>query len=212
MADFVLGNVNSLSKSLQGATTDYSTAMQMVDSVIALFHSARNSLNDADGTYAVWWGKTEIILKDYKVIPNMPRRTLRTNAVNPDAETPFEYFKCLIARPFLDNIIEYMELRFNHRSKALAAITLLIPRKLLQVNPAVEAFKDVLELHAQDLTGPVDFEVELKQWKAFWSLHASPSSSVEESIAHTTDLYLRNIGKLLRIFAVTPGIKIPVEF
>jgi len=91
------------------------------------------------------------------------RQTLRNNI---KARTPVAYFRRAIFHPFLDNLLEQINTRFNGRSEAALLGVLLIPANLQQLSESSQ--EKLIQHHSPDLPSPSSASQDLELWKCFW--------------------------------------------
>lgn len=91
------------------------------------------------------------------------RQTLRNNT---NARTPVAYFRRAIFLPFLDNLLEQINTRFNGLSEAALLGLLLIPANLQQLNESSQ--EKLIQHYSPDLPSPSSASRELELWKCFW--------------------------------------------
>jgi len=91
------------------------------------------------------------------------RQTLRNNT---NARTPVAHFRRTVFLPFLDNLLEQINTRFNGRSEAALLGVLLIPTNLQQLNESSQ--EKLIQRYYPDLPSPSSASQDLELWKCFW--------------------------------------------
>ena len=91
------------------------------------------------------------------------RQTLRNNT---NSRTPVAYFRRAIFLPFLDNLLEQINTRFNGLSEAALLGLPLIPANLQQlINESSQ--EKLIQHYCPDLPSPSSASQDLELWKCF---------------------------------------------
>jgi len=91
------------------------------------------------------------------------RQTLRNNI---NARTPVAYFRWAIVLPFLDNLLEQINTRFNGLSEVALLGLLLIPANLQQLKESSQ--EKLIQYYSPDLLSPSSTSQDLVLWKCLW--------------------------------------------
>ena len=132
-AKHLFGFTVGLSRSLQGSTLDVIEAYKHVNVVKEQLKGMRKNAKTAFASSV--YEKIKKMAKKANVKVSIPRtcgrQPLRNNT---NARTPAVYFRWAIFLPFLDNLLEQINTRFNGLSEAAWLGLLLIPANLQQLN------------------------------------------------------------------------------
>ena len=110
------------------------------------------------------------------------RQTHRNNVPDDSAEV---YYKRALAIPFIDNIIEQLENRFNKESRNCAELLLLAPSLTVtdEFDPAT-AYQSMLTWECH-LPSSVQLENELLRWKSFWKRRLQAGDDIPDNLLDT---------------------------
>jgi len=98
-------------------------------------------------------------------IPRVAARQMHRN--NLALETPIDYYRCSLTNPLLDRLIAEMEFRFTNLSLTASKLLFLVPSILCKQNEV--DLTEVLNQYADDLLNPDAVDMEIRNWKRFWS-------------------------------------------
>jgi len=101
--------------------------------------------------------KIKKMAKKANVKVSIPRTFGRQTLRNTNARTPVAYFRRAIFLPFLDNLLEQTNTRFNGRSEAALLGLLLIPANLQQLNESSQ--EKLIQHYSPDLPSQSSAEV-----------------------------------------------------
>ena len=164
-AKYLFGFTLGLSRSLQGSTLDVIEAYKHVNVVREELKGIRKNAKTAFASFV--YEKVIKMAKKANIKVCIPRtcgrQTLRNNT---NASTPVAYFRRAIFLPFLDNLLEQINIRFNGLSEAALLGLLLIPANLQKLNKSSE--EKLTQHYFPDLPYPSIRSQELQLWKCFW--------------------------------------------
>lgn len=163
-ANYVFGYTVGLSRALQGSTVDILNAY----SHIKVVRDQMKDLRRMAKTFADFvYQKMKIMAKKGNVKISKPRtcgrQTLRSNTAS---KTPASYFRRTVFIPFLDNLLQQIDTRFNGLTEAALLGLLLIP---VNVHKLDSPSKEKLIRHySPDLPSVSSASQEFDLWKRFW--------------------------------------------
>lgn len=191
----------NLSQSLQSKQQDLSKALTDISIVRQALEAHRDT---SDQSFKEIMNNVTMLASQVGVEISTPRTCGRqTMRINVDAKDPEEYYKISIFIPFLDNLIQQLHSRFDHRLKQIIALEGLIPFKFGIYDD--ESIFTAASVYENDFSVSMKscLKAELFIWKKQWESNNNPPKSAIESIQHCSDL-LPNIKTLLQLFATLP--------
>ena len=210
-----LGYVKDLTLSLQQRASDICKAYSEINNVRTSFLQVRRSID------LVHLARYKTAVSIGKAVgasdPAISRRCQKQkNRDNVPGESPEVYFRRSIGVPFLDVLINHLDVRFGAtQTKVLEDLRRILPSSVikfsndtrlatpLDVSFTTNWIDDMCFL--EDLPSPNDLLQEIHNWTNRWMRHESPlpdNPADALHYAHTT-LY-PNINRLLRIFCTLP--------
>ena len=200
---------------MQQRASDICKAYSEINNVRTSLSQVRESI---DLVHLAWYKTAVSIGKAVGAShPAIPRRCQKQkNRDNVPGESSEVYFRRSIAVPFLDVLINHLEVRLGAtQTKVLEDLRRILPSSVIKFSndtrlatPLDVSFTnnwmdDMCFL--EDLPSPTDFPQEIHNWTNRWRRHESPlpdNPADALHYAHTT-LYL-NIDCLFRIFCTLP--------
>ena len=181
---FTLEPVKPLTVKLQQRNQDVYKAYKHVDETIEYIKSQRVTV---DSSFKRWFERAHTLLQsvgvDEMTVPRrVGRQTHRNNIPGDSAEV---YYKRALAIPFIDNVIEQLENRFNKESRNCAELLLLAPSLTVtdEFNPAT-AYQSMLTWECH-LPSSVQLENELLRWKSFWKRRLQAGDDIPDNLLDT---------------------------
>lgn len=157
----LFGFTIGLSRSLQGSTLDVIKAYTVKDQLADIGKHAKTVF--AHSVHE----KIQKMAKKADVKFTIPRtcgsKTLRNNT---NAKTPVAYFCRTLFVPFLDNLLQQMNTRFNALSQAPLLGLLLINSNLQRFDKCSQ--EKPIQHYSTNLPSPSSVSQELKLWRRFW--------------------------------------------
>ena len=102
------------------------------------------------------------------IIPSMPRIATRQQyRENSESDTPFNYYRKNMCLPFLDHLINGIDVRFDKYVKTVLMMQALIPLVIAERDVTID---DIVEIYKDDLRAPNDCQEEFIRWKRRWSV------------------------------------------
>ena len=203
----ILGYIKGLSIKLQGRSLDIIEAISMIQSVTVSLKALRN---DVDTWHSQWFAFATDTAKDVETdLPSIPRRYSRQqHRSNVEGEDPSTYLKRIITIPFLDHIIQEMEVRFSSSAQLSSKCLLLLPDSIISEESFSEwnqKVKEVTELYACDIAYQTTLESELHRWYMKWKNVNSSALPSAKEVYHTIDAdFFPSIQILMKILLTLP--------
>ncbi len=99
----------------------------------------------------------------------MPRVRLlwHEHRSNPEYNSAEEYFKCTVAIPFLDHLINDMSSRFDAHAKQAAPLQAILPAKLTY-DSSMHDIEQAVAFYTDDLPNAAVVDEEFHLWKSRW--------------------------------------------
>ena len=209
IASTCLNYLLALTRSLQAEAKDIVEAMSEINHVKT---ALRNIRENVDVHHGEWFAKVERMCDSVGIEPSLPRVCGRQHhRANVPAQTPCEYYRCIITIPVLDHLISELDTRFSkHQQTALQGLY-LVPSVLttLEVEEISSKVCQLEDMYGDDLPHPSSLRSELHCWHLKWkqqeeehgrcSLPTTPSIS----LPHASSLF-PNIKVLLLILCTLP--------
>ena len=86
------------------------------------------------------------------IVPSMPRiATRQQHRENPESDTPFNYYRKNMCLPFLDHLINGIDVRFDKYGKTVLMMQALIPSVIAERDVTTD---DIVEIYKDDLPAP----------------------------------------------------------
>ena len=134
----------------------------------------------------------------------MPRiAACQQHRENAESDTPFSYYRKNMCLPFLDHLINGIDVRFDKYGKTVLMMQALIPSVIAERDVTID---DIVEIYKDDLPAPNNCQEEFIRWKNRWSV--CDISERPQTIAQTlkqcdSDAY-PNLSVLLKIAGIVP--------
>ena len=133
------------------------------------------------------------------VTPSMPQIASRQqHRPNAESNTLFDYYCVNICLPFLDHIINGIDVRCDKYGKIVLAMAGLVRSVIAENDVSVI---DILDMYSDDLPSPLHFNDEVICWKRRWN--ASEVSTLPDTVAKALkkcdDEMYPNLSALLKI-------------
>ena len=175
------GYIRGLSSKLQGSTLDIVQGFEMVTHVQTLLTSFRTDDIELDNVYTRMSKMAEVAnLAALEPPRRCGRQTQRSNV---PAETPQEYFKRAVVIPFLDSLLQQLNMRFGQLSRqAIQALNLIPSHTTIIDQPTIDA---IIDYYRDDLPHSDTFAQELKLWLHMWSSVGEKPNSLQDTLSHS---------------------------
>lgn len=200
-AFYFFGYLKGLSVKLQGNSINILSAYDMVDTVKSTLHRLRGD----DKTFTDMWKDMEKMaqiagLDTLRIPRRCGRQTQRSNV---PAESAQEYYRRAIILPFLDSLVNQLDMRFNSLTKAAVRSLVLIPMHTDKLDDNSAAV--IFEHYSSDLPDQSSFNQEIQLWKNFWSSVTDKPSTLEETVNDTRTCVsmFPNVCKILFLVQLT---------
>ena len=195
------GYTKGLKTKLQGSALDVVEGYGMVELLKTVLSNSRRDEAEYDRVFARMVNMIE--LTGSSVVLEIPRRCGRqTQRNNVPAETPKVYYRLAVYLPFLDSLIQQLNMRFGDLSKQAVQGLCLIPSNISEQHPPSSLD---LEYYMDDLPSPDSLEQELSLWACMWRSQADKPSSLAETLAdrRACSLMYPNITKIIHLLLLT---------
>ena len=105
--------------------------------------------------------------------------------------------------PFLDAMIQQLNIRFGKQAISVVRALSLIPRHIDQTQD--DTVNEVFNYYKDDLPSPESFRQELRIWKAFWNNKPDKPDNITLTITdpRTCSTIVPNITKILNLLLLT---------
>ncbi|KAG1714588.1 repressor of the inhibitor of the protein kinase [Nymphon striatum] len=202
---FMFGYVTGLSNKLQGSTLVIIEAYEMVNIVKNAVSAARNK--DAE---MIFQRSSTMARKAGLDCFQMPRRCDRqTQRNNVPANNTEEYFVRAILNPFVDSLIQQLDMRFNSMTRQACLALCLLPNNMEKLTE--DAVISIVEHYQDDMPQPETFQQELRLWKLTWRNKSKKPATITETLSETCNLMYPNIFKILTLVQLTSVTSANVE-
>ena len=140
-----------------------------------------------DSKFKRWFEKVHTLLQSVGVeeitIPRRVGKKIQRN--NVPGESSQVCYKRALAIPFLDNIIELLECRFNKENRNCSELLLLAPTLTVTDKFNPEFSYQVMFTWECHLPCSVQFENELSRCKSFWKRRLNVGDNIPDSLLDT---------------------------
>ena len=171
----------------------------MVECVKSLVSSTRNDDEIYDGVFGKAIKTSQIAgLESLNIPRRYGRQTQRNNV---PGDTPSEYFRRAIYLPFLDMMIQQLNLRFSSLTAKVAQALCLIPSCLDDESLQVAD----LEYFQEDLPSPSSLPQEIQLWKVLWRNQDNKTDDISSTLCDSRfcSVMFPNISKILNLLLLT---------
>ena len=208
---FFFGFTKSLSSLLQGSSMDVVTAYESIEDVKKELSTIRtNADSEFSELFADMKKMATLAGQQDDELMRIPRRcgrqTLRNNI---EADEPEQYWKRSVFLPYLDNLMEALDARFNQLSLQAIRGLCLIPANLGKLSD--ERKTDLKSYYSDDLPSLKSFEQELRLWKLSWIDVATKPDSLVSTLAEMNPKRFPNISSIFRLMLLQPATSASVE-
>lgn len=119
------------------------------------------------------------------------------------ASTLKEYFKRAIYLPFLDALIQQLNIRFGEQTKSMIRALSLLPPNVNKLTE--EAEMEVFEYYKDDMPSSDSYRQELKIWKALWINQEQKPDTLTSTItdSRSCSTLFPNITTILNLLSLT---------
>ncbi|XP_068680734.1 52 kDa repressor of the inhibitor of the protein kinase-like [Montipora foliosa] len=207
-ARHLFGFTVGLSRSLQGSTLKVIEAYRHINVVKDQLADIRKNAKTvfAHSVYEKSQKMAKKALLKIAIPRTCGRQTLRNNT---NAKTAVAYFRRTIFLPFLDNLQQQMNTRFNALSEAALLGLLLIPSNLQKLDKCSQ--EKLIQHYSPDLPSPSSTSQELELWKRFWTNSAEKPATLQETLKACTSSVYPNTHTILRLLLIAPVTSATVE-
>ena len=142
-------------------------------------------------------------------IPRLCSRQTQRN--NVPATSPKEYFKRNIYIPYLDSLIQQLDMLFSGLARQSVQAMCLIPSNLSELNQ--EAVSEIKARYGPDMPDICSFTQELSLWKQMWSHQTDPPDSLSATLLdkRTCPTLFPNTTKVIHLMLLTSVTSSSVE-
>ena len=195
------GYVKGLSNKLQGSSLDMVEGYKMIDSVKAVIESTGEDETEFDAHY-----EKANTMADIAGIGNLSiswRCAPQTQRNNIPASSDKEYFNRAIFLPFLDAMIQQLNIRFWEQEISVVRALSLIPRHIDQTQD--DSVYELFNYYKDDLPSPESFRQELRIWKALWNNKPDKLDNITSTITdpRACSTMFPNKTKILNLLLLT---------
>ena len=143
------------------------------------------------------------------IIPSMQRiATHQQYRENAESDTPFNYYRKNMCLPFLDHLINGIDVRFDKYGKTVLMMQALIPSVIAERDVTID---DIVEIYKDDLPASNNCQEEFIRWKRRWSVRdiSERPQTIAQALKQCDSDAYPNLSVLLKI-AVTVAV-LPCE-
>ena len=129
----------------------------------------------------------------------MPRIAARQqHRPNAESNTLLDYYRVNICLPFLDHIINGIDVRFDKYGKIFLAMAGLVPSVIAENDVSVI---DILDMYSDDLPSTLHFNGEVIRWKRRWTASevSARRGTIAKALKKCDDETYPNLSVLLKI-------------
>lgn len=168
-----------LTKQLQSSSFDAVASKDKVNLLYTMLRKMRLEISDK---HKSWYDEAVVLAEKVGTVPTKPRTVGRQkHRANQPADSPSEYFRCIVSIPFLDHLISQIELRFSERNTSIFNAFYVLPTNVVSNRDWKQMFASFLELYQDDLPEPRYISTELAMWEEYWYLFSgTPPSNIAE--------------------------------
>ncbi|KAK3104654.1 hypothetical protein FSP39_007252 [Pinctada imbricata] len=153
-----------LSRKLQGSSLDILQGYRMVKDIREIILDSRANDTDYDQVYC----RMDKMASSSSTPLKVPRQCLQqTQRSNVPASTTKEYFKRSVFIPYVDALIQQLEMRFSNLAEQSTKALLLIPANMAHISQS--DINDLKEIYGSDMPDVESLGQELVLWKHMWS-------------------------------------------
>ena len=130
----------------------------------------------------------------------------QTQQNNVPARSPKEYFKLAVFIPYLDCLIQQLDLRFSDLTIQGLRALCLIPSHLYKDDEETIVADDLYKFYSDDLPFPQAFHQEIALWKTMWNNSPiKPANSLVTTIAdrNASPTMFPNITTIIKLLLLT---------
>ena len=188
------GYMLGLSKKLQGTDMDVIQAYDMVGLVKDTVKSDRAD----EAAFNTIFAKSEEMANSADITLEMPRRCGRqTYRSNMPAEDTKVYYRRTVFIPFVDSVVQQMDMRFNTLAQQALRGLYLLPCNLSRATD--EVISSTIDFYKTDLPSHTSFHHELELWKRLWSTEETMPNTISSTLTdpRVCPVMFPNITKIL---------------
>ncbi|XP_057297665.1 52 kDa repressor of the inhibitor of the protein kinase-like [Hydractinia symbiolongicarpus] len=206
-----LGYTRGLTVKLQSSTTDL---IQASEEVSLLHQTIKFIRSHMDTYFDQWYGKALELANEIEVAEKIKRRcSTQIYRENYVSDGPKEYYKRALAIPFLDHIIQQLEIRFT--SLTIFSGFGIMPNYIFSDEGKMEELadepnwkvkvKEFVRLFASDIPAQSNIYAQLDMWEIFWrNYQGALPTDITSLIKSTSRQTFPSIHEVLRILATIP--------
>ncbi|CAC5365713.1 unnamed protein product [Mytilus coruscus] len=134
----------------------------------------------------------------------MPRRYARqTHRNNVPSTSDKEYFKRAIYLPYLDELIQQLDMRFGQEAVSIVRALSILPSRVHLISQEME--NDIYVYYNADMPSPETFSQEMKIWKSIWENQPDKPESITSTLTDVSacPTLFPNIMTVLFLLALT---------
>lgn len=133
------------------------------------------------------------------IFPCMPRIAARQqHRANAESTTPYDYYRINMCLPFLDHLINGIDVRFDKYGQTVLSMAGLIPSVIAENDVLIN---DIVDMYRDDLPTPIHCQEEFVRWKRRWSnceISLRPKT-IAQALKHCDSDMYPNLSVLLQI-------------